>query len=124
MQHLSNLCANLKGSWLHKRLLCKVQYTNLNIKILQTLWILGYIQGFSFFSNYKLQIRLKIANNFIKSILLISKPGRRIFCKLFMLNILLKLNKGIYLVSTNKGILTQQGCKFWNVGGELLCIIY
>lgn len=122
--HLSNLFANLRGSWLHKRLLCKVKFTKFNKNIIKLLWVLGYIQGFYFLSLYKLQIRLKINEIFIKNILMISKSGRRIYCNLFFLNNLIKLNKGIYLLSTNKGLLTHQGCKFWHVGGELIRIIY
>lgn len=122
--HLSNFCANLKGSWLHKISFCIVTNTKMNYQLLYLLWVLGYIHGFSRFGLYKLQVRLKIKVNFIKSILQISKPGRRIFCKFLMLCRLIKYNKGIYILSTTKGLLTHKSCLFWHIGGELVCIIY
>ena len=122
--NLSNFCANLKMGWLYKKSLITISHTNLNKKALQLLWILGYIQGFYIYKKYKISVVLKWRTNFLKSILIISKPGRRVFCNVNNLNKLIKLNKGIYFLSTNKGLLTHKGCLFWRVGGELLCIIY
>jgi len=98
------------------------------IKILELLQKEGFIRGIRFtVINDKrfVTVLLKyseIQKPVIKKIERISKPGKRIFStsKLFW-----KINngKGIFLISTPKGLITDNIARLWNLGGEVICYI-
>jgi small subunit ribosomal protein S8 len=53
----------------------------------------------------------------------VSKPGRRIFCKVNKIPKVLD-GFGICILSTNKGILSSREAKRLKVGGELICKVW
>ena len=59
----------------------------------------------------------------IKSIRKISKPGRRIYAGAKDLRPVLN-GLGIYILSTNKGVVSDREAREQNVGGEVLCEIW
>ncbi len=52
-----------------------------------------------------------------------SKPGRRNYCTVDNLPIVLQ-GLGIKVLSTNKGLLSNREAKAQGVGGEVLCTVY
>ncbi len=68
---------------------------------------LSYVDGLPAISGYKR----------------ISKPGRRLYAGATEIPIALN-GYGITLVSTNKGVLTDEEARSQNVGGELICQIW
>lgn len=73
-----------------------------------------------------LRIHLKYDKNrqpCIQYIARVSKPGRRIFCKVDKIPKVLD-GLGIYVLSTNKGILSSREAKRLRVGGELICKVW
>jgi small subunit ribosomal protein S8 len=53
----------------------------------------------------------------------ISKPGRRVYKGAADLGYVHN-GIGIWVVSTNKGVLSDRGCRSAGVGGEVLCSVY
>ena len=51
-----------------------------------------------------------------------SKPSKRFYIK--NKDLFKKKKKGIYLISTSYGVLTDLQAKKLNLGGELICNIY
>jgi len=51
-----------------------------------------------------------------------SKPSRRVYCSVDDLPKVMG-GLGIAVVSTNKGVLSDQQCREQNIGGELLCTV-
>jgi small subunit ribosomal protein S8 len=51
-----------------------------------------------------------------------SKPGRRIYCSVEKLPLVLA-GMGIAIVSTSKGVMSDINCRRNNVGGEVLCTV-
>ena len=56
----------------------------------------------------------------IRSIERVSKPGRRVYMQARSIPRVLR-GLGIYVLSTNKGILSDRQAREQNVGGEVLC---
>jgi len=90
----------------------------------------GYISKFCYKldknDNFKVIIFLKYYGQSNKSLLnikQISKSSINQFCSTKVLW-KLKNNLGIYILSTNLGILSDTEARQLNVGGKLLCVVY
>ena len=73
-----------------------------------------------------IKIQLKYDENsqpVIRSIKRISKPGRRVYCQKGDLPRVLQ-GMGIVVVSTSKGLMTDQEARRAGLGGEILCEVY
>ena len=98
-------------------------------KILDVLRDQGYI------SNYKLSIDKNKKNNIsvnlkykegmpvIREITRISKPGRRVYTKADSIP-RIQNGLGIAIMSTSKGIMTDNDARNENLGGEILCKVF
>ena len=124
--NILNMFIKLKNSQLVKKNYIFQRKSFFCSKILNILWDEGYILGYknSDFDPKIFEIFLKYNENkpAIKSIKFISKPSKRIYFsskQLFKIN----LNLGLFLISTNKGLLSLQECKKLNLGGEPLVFI-
>ena len=98
-------------------------------KILDVLRDQGYI------SNYKLSVDKNKKNNIsvnlkykegmpvIREITRISKPGRRVFTKADSIP-KIQNGLGIAIMSTSKGVMTDNEARKENIGGEILCKVF
>lgn len=123
MSHLSNMIAIIKIGVKSKQIEVGVQNTSLNINVLNSFYKLGYIRGFSVKNKKFINVFLKYQNNksVIRNINVISTPGRRLYVTLEDLKKVNRQNdSGLYLLSTNKGVLCDQESLLFGVGGELL----
>lgn len=120
---LSNFLSNLKNHYISKKTILKQQKTKQIVQIVDLLVREGLINGYYLSEKNMITILLKYNNNnaVINQIKQISKPGKRVYIK----------NKWIYknnttalfIISTQKGFLTQNQALKLNVGGELICKI-
>jgi len=89
----------------------------------------GYISNYKIIKDHKqgvIRIYLKYLGpkkNAIEGLRRISKPGRRIYVAAKELPRVLR-GMGVAIVSTNKGILTDNAARQANSGGEVLCYIW
>ena len=98
-------------------------------KILDVLKQEGHISNYKLISNSKnkssLSVDLKYNNGspVIKEIKRVSKPGRRIYARA---NSIPKIQNGLGLaiVSTSKGIMTDDEARSQKVGGEIICRVF
>ncbi len=98
-------------------------------KILDVMQKEGYIIGYKVLSDKSkknnLHVNLKYVNGspVIKEINRISKPGRRIYARA---NSIPRIQNGLGLaiVSTSKGIMSDNEARTQNVGGEIICKIF
>lgn len=98
------------------------------INILKILQKEGFIRGFrkDFINEKKCIIVLlkytEFQNPLIKKIVRISKPGKRLFVKA---KTIWKVNhgKGIFILSSTKGLITDWEARAVGLGGEILCYI-
>ena len=113
------------------RLLSKVEIpsSKFRAKILDVLKQEGYISDYKTLSDQNkknsLSVDLKYNNGMpvIKEIKRISTPGRRIYARA---NSIPKIQNGlgIAIMSTSKGIMTDNEARKENLGGEILCKVF
>ena len=98
-------------------------------KILDVLKQEGYISDYKFLSDAdnkgNLSVDLKYYNGLpvIKEIKRVSKPGRRIYARASSI-LRIQNGLGLAIVSTSKGIMTDNDARNKNVGGEIICRVF
>ena len=102
--------------------------SNLRTRVLEVLQREGYIRGFSEDETGKhkqLRIELKYFEGepAIKHVARVSKPGRRVYSGSKELPIV-RNGLGITIVSTPKGVLSDNEARSENVGGEVLAEVF
>ena len=121
MDSISYLLSNIKNSSNNKLRFTFCKNLKQNIKILQILQKESIITGFLIGKQtIKIFINLKINNLNIKKI---SKPSNKVYLKSTQLN-LINQGTGFFILSTNKGLLTDAKARVFKKGGEVICQIY
>tara|TARA_B100001123_G_scaffold405392_1_gene495699 strand:- start:528 stop:926 length:399 start_codon:yes stop_codon:yes gene_type:complete len=126
---LSDMLARIKNAHQAKKSITSCFKSKLNLNVLAVLKDEGYIRDFKNIEIRKgissIQIDLKYHNGIpvIKKINRISKPGIRVYSKIS------DLSKpygglGISILSTPKGVMSDQNARKKNVGGEILCEVF
>ena len=126
---LSDMLARIKNAHKAKKTHTSCFVSKLNSNVLTVLKNEGYIRDFKSLEERKgvnfIKIELKYFNGtpVIKNIKRISKPGIRVYSKIS------ELNKpygglGISILSTPKGVMSDQQARKNNVGGEILCEVF
>ena len=97
--------------------------------------ILAILKNEGYISNYKLLVNKNNKNNIsvdlkynqgipvIKEITRISKPGRRVYTKADSIP-KIQNGLGIAIMSTSKGVMTDNEAREENIGGEILCKVF
>lgn len=98
-------------------------------KILEILYEEGFIRGFTKKTIINNQLEVKVLLKYtasgvgvISNVYSVSTPGRRVYASIGSLW-KMKNGKGIFVISTPKGILVDRDARFLNLGGEVLCAI-
>ena len=123
---LSNFFSKIKNGYLAKKYKITQYKSKQIINILNILIKEGLIKSYQISKkkNNIIYIYLKYKDNksIIHQIIRISKPSKRIYIKnkdLFKIK-----KRGIYIISTSYGVITDLQAKKLNLGGELICNIY
>ena len=103
--------------------------SNFRLKILEVLKQEGYISNYILEKKEKNKKNLKVdlkyyeGNPVIKEIKRISKPGRRIYSKA---NSIPKIQNGlgVAILSTSKGVMSDNEARKNNLGGEIICRVF
>ena len=103
--------------------------SNFRLKILEVLKQEGYITNFVLEKKEKNKKNLKVDLKYyeghpvIKEIKRISKPGRRVYSKA---NSIPKIQNGLGLaiLSTPKGVMSDNEARKNNLGGEIICRVF
>tara|TARA_Y100000741_G_scaffold312331_1_gene256782 strand:+ start:454 stop:852 length:399 start_codon:yes stop_codon:yes gene_type:complete len=113
------------------RLLGSVNIPNskFRAKILDVLKHEGYISDYKLVVNEKkigiLSVNLKYSDGLpvIKEIKRVSKPGRRIYARADSIS-KIQNGLGLSIVSTSKGIMTDNDARNKKIGGEIICKVF
>ena len=126
---LSDMLARLKNAHKAKKSYTSCYKSKLNSNVLTVLKDEGYIRDFKDIEIRKginnIQIDLKYFNGspVIKNIKRISKPGIRVYSKISDLPKIYG-GLGISILSTPKGVMSDNQARKNNVGGEILCEVF
>jgi small subunit ribosomal protein S8 len=126
---IADMLTRIRNAIMVKKKEVVVPSSKLKLEIAKILKEEGFIENFKFEDDGKqgiLRIYLKWTpdkQSVIRGLERVSKPGCRIYCtKDDIPNVMNGL--GIAIISTSKGILTDQKCRELGIGGEVLCYIW
>ena len=103
--------------------------SSLRARVLDVLQSEGYIRGYSEAETDngagELQIELKYYEGepVIREIQRVSKPGRRVYSSVKTMPVV-RNGLGISIISTPKGVMSDNAARENNVGGEILCRVF
>lgn len=103
--------------------------SNLRTNVLEVLKREGYIRGFSRrevdpgISELSIELRYHEGEPVIREIRRVSKPGRRVYSRIKDLSHVYN-GLGISIVSTPRGVMSDNEAREANVGGEVLCTVF
>ncbi|MBU1018358.1 MAG: 30S ribosomal protein S8 [Patescibacteria group bacterium] len=122
---ISDLLTRIRNASIASKESVSIPYSNMKNEIVKIMKKTGYIQDIKIEKIGKFrQISLTLPKTAEKLHLKrISKPGQRIYVKRSEIPRILN-GLGIAIISTPKGLMTDNEARKENVGGELLCEIY
>ena len=126
---LSDMLARIKNAHKANKAFTSCYKSKLNMNVLSVLKDEGYIRDFQDvelrkgINNIKIDLKYYNGTPVIKKIKRISKPCIRVYSKI---NDLQKSygGLGISILSTPKGVMSDQKARDNNVGGEILCEVF
>ena len=126
---IADMIARIRNAQLRNLSNVVIPNSKMRAKILNVLKDEGFISDYKETSNDKkiksLLVNLKYNNGIpvIKEISRVSKPGRRIYTKADSIQ-KIQNGLGIAIVSTSKGIMTDNDARAKNIGGEIICRVF
>ena len=126
---ISDMIARIRNAQMRTLNTVSIPNSKFRARILDVLKQEGYISDYKFLSDKKnkgsLLVDLKYNNGLpvIKEIRRISKPGRRIYTKADSIP-KIQSGLGIAIVSTSKGIMSDNTARSKNIGGEIICRVF
>jgi small subunit ribosomal protein S8 len=103
--------------------------SKLRANVLEVLKREGYIRGFTpadggeSAPQFKIELKYNEGTPVIREINRVSKPGRRVYSKIADLPRVYN-GLGISILSTPRGVMSDNEARAANVGGEVLCRVY
>ena len=125
---IGDMLARIKNAQMRSQKKVELPSSKFKCKIAEVLKDEGFIINFE--TNeisdkpiLTIELKYNLGNPVINTIERVSKPGRRIFSSAESLP---KINNGlgIAIVSTPKGVMSDQKARANNVGGEILCEVF
>lgn len=123
---IADLLTRLRNAQSARKETVKIPYSKLKEQILVKLKENGFIANYTILkgdSFDNLEVDLDLDRNYPVTFTRISKSGQRIYRQAKELRTV-KNGLGIEILSTSKGVITNEEAKKENVGGEVLCLIY
>ena len=125
---IGDLITRIRNAQLRGRSKLTSPASTLRTRVLQVLKDEGYIRDFRDVTNgahKEIEIELKYfeGSPAIHEIQRVSKPGRRVYSSIKDLH-LVRNGLGISIISTPKGVMSDNAAREANVGGEILCEVY
>ena len=126
---ISDMITRIRNAQLRTLNTVSIPNSKFGAKILDVLKEEGYISDYKPSSEEKnnkfLLVNLKYNNGIpvIKEISRVSKPGRRVYSKAESIP-KIQNGLGIAIVSTSKGIMTDNDARIKKIGGEIICKVF
>ena len=124
---LADMLTRIRNAQLSEKIAVIMSSSKLKISVAQVLKDEGYILDFDVNANNgkpNLEIKLKYhaGNPVIEKIARVSRPGLRVYKSCGELPQVMN-GLGIAIISTSKGVMSEQKARLNRVGGEVLCIV-
>ena len=126
---IGDMIARIRNAGMRKRASVVTPASRLRQRVLDVLQAEGYIRGYSRglgadgFPQFEIELKYFDGEPVIAEISRVSKPGRRVYSQVDDLKPV-KNGLGIAILSTSKGVMSDNAARDANVGGEVLCQVY
>jgi small subunit ribosomal protein S8 len=125
---ISDMLARIRNAQERSKAKVAIPPSKLRERVLEVLHKEGYIRGFATIEKdgkSELEVELKYFDGtpVIKQLTRVSKPGRRVYASVDTLPSVFN-GLGISILSTPKGVMSDQEARAQNVGGEVLCTVF
>ena len=125
---ISDMLTRIRNAHMRNKNKVTVPPSKLRERVLEVLHKEGYIRGFAVIEKdgkSEIEVELKYFDGLpaIKEIDRVSKPGRRVYASVETLPSVFN-GLGISILSTPKGVMSDQEARAQNVGGEVLCTVF
>ena len=126
---LGDMIARIHNAQMRNKSKVSTPASRLRVSVLDVLKTEGFIRGYAAVEHSngrkELEIELKYSDGepVIREISRVSKPGRRIYSKLIDLPRVYN-GLGISIVSTPRGVMSDNEARAAKVGGEILCRVF
>jgi small subunit ribosomal protein S8 len=126
---IGDMIARIKNAAQRGRSKVTTPASKLRERVLEVLQSEGYIRGYTRsetaegFAQFEIELKYFDGQPVIAEIARVSKPGRRVYSSISDLKPV-KNGLGISILSTSKGVMSDNAARDANVGGEVLCRVY
>ena len=126
---IGDMIARIKNAAMRKRSKVLTPASRMRERVLGVLQSEGYIRGFVLvqhpgaFPEFEIELKYFDGEPVIAEISRVSKPGRRIYSKVTDLPRIYN-GLGIAILSTPRGVMSDNEARAANVGGEILCRVF
>ena len=126
---LGDMLARIKNGQLRKKVSVVMPASRFRGNVLDVLHREGYIRGFKKVeiennkNEFEIELKYVDGEPVIKNIPRVSTPGRRVYSKIKDLQRNFD-GLGISILSTSKGVLSDNEARTEKVGGEILCKVF
>lgn len=125
---ISDMLTRIRNASMRNKAKVIVPPSKLRERVLEVLAKEGYIRGFATIEKdgkSEIEVELKYFDGapVIKEMQRVSKPGRRVYASVDSMPSVFN-GLGISILSTPKGVMSDQDAKAQNVGGEVLCTVF
>ncbi len=125
---IGDLLTRIRNAYMARIELVEVPYSRIKSDILKILKKNKYVAGYEVVEDgHKKNISISLnsvkVTKYVPTFKRISRPGQRIYLGSWDIR-KSKNGKGIFIVSTPKGVITGYEARSLNVGGELLCEVF
>ncbi|MBN2373471.1 30S ribosomal protein S8 [bacterium] len=126
---IADFMTRIRNALMSKHTSVDVPMSIIKLEITKIMKSEGFIRGYKVLDeDGKRDIRVYLKYNpqnktIINGLKRVSKPGRRVYVSKDKIPRVLS-GMGISILSTSKGVLTDNACRQANVGGEVICYIW
>ena len=126
---IGDMIARIKNAAMRKRSKVATPASKMRGRVLDVLQSEGYIRGYSRsetadgFAQFEIELKYYDNEPVIAEISRVSKPGRRVYTSIGDLPPV-KNGLGISILSTSKGVMSDNAARDAKVGGEVLLRVY
>jgi small subunit ribosomal protein S8 len=126
---LGDMLARIKNGQRARKPMIESPASKIRANVLEVLQREGYIRGYTRqevrpgVSELKIELKYVDGEPVIREITRVSKPGRRIYSRIADLPRIYN-GLGIAILSTPRGVMSDNEARAANVGGEVLCRVF
>ncbi|MAK61073.1 MAG: 30S ribosomal protein S8 [Ponticaulis sp.] len=122
---LGDMLTRIRNAQMRGKSVVSTPASKLRVRVLEVLQSEGFIRGFAEVEkdgkkNIEIELKYYDGSPVISEIRRVSKPGRRVYSAVKDLP-LVQNGLGISILSTPKGVMSDNTARTENVGGEILC---